>query len=87
MDCEKFDQHVLDALYDELDELTRAALERHMAGCARCAGAYASLKATREVAFAGSEQPFALTATRPATKATLTTRAPRRADEGRSESW
>jgi hypothetical protein len=57
MDCEKFDQHVLDALYDELDELTRAALERHMAGCARCAQAYAGLKATREVAVLPLEEP------------------------------
>ena len=38
MDCEKFDQHVIDALYDELDELTHAALKRHVEGCSRCAG-------------------------------------------------
>jgi len=49
MDCEKFDQHVIDELYDELDELTHAALKRHMEGCSRCAGAYASLRATRDV--------------------------------------
>jgi hypothetical protein len=59
MDCEKFDQYVLDALYDELDELTRTALERHMAGCARCAGAYASLRATREAAVLPLEEPSA----------------------------
>ena len=35
MDCEKFDQHVIDALYDELDELTHAALKRHVEGCSR----------------------------------------------------
>jgi hypothetical protein len=49
MDCEKFDQHVIDALYDELDELTHAALKRHVEGCSRCAGIYAGLRATREV--------------------------------------
>src|SRR5580698_10516332 len=49
MDCEKFDQHVLDALYDELDELTSAALKRHVEGCSRCAGVWAGLRATREV--------------------------------------
>jgi len=49
MDCEKFDLHVIDALYDELDELTHAALKRHVEGCSRCAGVYAGLRATREV--------------------------------------
>src|SRR5580704_7910273 len=49
MDCEKFDQHALDALYDELDELTSAALRRHVEGCSRCAGVWAGLRATREV--------------------------------------
>lgn len=49
MDCEKFDQHVMDALYDELDELTFAALKRHIEGCSRCAGVWAGLRATREV--------------------------------------
>ena len=50
MDCERFDQHVIDELYDELDELTHAALERHVAGCSRCAGVLAGLRATRAVA-------------------------------------
>jgi hypothetical protein len=49
MDCEKFDQHALDALYDELDELTSAALRRHVEGCSRCAGVWSGLRATREV--------------------------------------
>src|SRR5262245_28850510 len=49
MDCAKFDLHVIDALYDELDELTYAALKRHMEGCSRCAGIFAGLRATREV--------------------------------------
>lgn len=50
MDCEKFDQHVIDALYDELDELTDAALERHVEGCTRCAQIYSQLKDAREAA-------------------------------------
>src|SRR5947207_9410392 len=49
MDCEKFDQHVIDALYDELDELTHAALKRHVEGCSRCAAIFTGLRATREV--------------------------------------
>lgn len=57
MDCEKFDQHVLDALYDELDELTHAALRRHVEGCSRCAGVYAGLRATREVGILPIEEP------------------------------
>src|SRR5688572_1503761 len=57
MDCEKFDQHVIDALYDELDELTHAALKRHVEGCSRCAGAYSGLRATREVGLLPLEEP------------------------------
>lgn len=47
MDCEKFEPLLLDELYEELDELTSAALKRHVAGCARCSSALASLSATR----------------------------------------
>ena len=50
MDCEKFDQHVIEALYDELDELTDAALRRHVDGCTRCAQIFSQLKEAREVA-------------------------------------
>lgn len=50
MDCEKFDQHVIDALYDELDELTDAALRRHVEGCTRCAQIFSQLKEAREAA-------------------------------------
>jgi hypothetical protein len=57
MDCEKFDQHVIDALYDELDELTHAALKRHVEGCSRCAGIYTGLRATREVGILPIEEP------------------------------
>jgi hypothetical protein len=57
MDCEKFDQHVIDALYDELDEVTYAALKRHVEGCSRCASAWANLRATREVGILPIEEP------------------------------
>jgi hypothetical protein len=57
MDCEKFDRHVIDALYDELDELTHAALKRHVEGCSRCAGIYTGLRATREVGILPIEEP------------------------------
>lgn len=57
MDCEKFDQHAMDALYDELDELTYAAMKRHMDGCARCASAFAGLRATRDVGVLPLEEP------------------------------
>ena len=57
MDCAKFDQHVIDELYDELDELTHAALERHVAGCSRCAGVLEGLRATREVGILPLEEP------------------------------
>src|SRR4051812_2153371 len=57
MDCEKFDQHVIDALYDELDELTHAALKRHVEGCSRCSGILSGLRATREVAMLPMEEP------------------------------
>jgi hypothetical protein len=49
VDCEKFDRVVLDLLYDELDELTRAAAMRHVEHCARCGPIANGLRATREV--------------------------------------
>ncbi|MGK3991713.1 zf-HC2 domain-containing protein [Sorangium sp. So ce1024] len=57
MDCEKFDQHVMDALYDELDELTYAAMKRHMEGCARCASAFSGLRAARDAGSLPIEEP------------------------------
>ena len=57
MDCEKFDQHVIDALYDELDELTMASMKRHMESCSRCAAAFSGLRATRDVAVLPLEEP------------------------------
>ncbi len=49
MDCEKFDRVVLDLLYDELDELTRAAAMRHVEHCARCGPIANGLRATRQI--------------------------------------
>src|SRR5688500_740151 len=49
MDCEKFDAHIIDELYGELDEVTHAAMRRHAEGCARCGSALSGLRATREV--------------------------------------
>jgi len=49
VDCEKFDRIVLDLLYEELDELTTAAAERHMEHCSRCRGIGSGLRATREI--------------------------------------
>ncbi|WP_437606126.1 zf-HC2 domain-containing protein [Sorangium sp. So ce834] len=57
MDCEKFDQHVMDALYDELDELTHAAMKRHMDSCARCASAFSGLRAARDAGPLPLEEP------------------------------
>src|SRR5215831_13784079 len=49
MDCEKFDQIIIDAVYDELDELTLAAAKRHADGCQHCQSAWSGLKATRKI--------------------------------------
>ncbi|MBX3127335.1 MAG: zf-HC2 domain-containing protein [Polyangiaceae bacterium] len=49
MDCERFDRVVLDLLYDELDDLTRAAAKRHIDHCARCRDVHTELRATRSV--------------------------------------
>ncbi|AKT43222.1 anti-sigma factor family protein [Chondromyces crocatus] len=57
MDCEKFDQHVMDALYEELDELTHAALKRHLESCVRCSSTLAGLRATRDAAVLPLEEP------------------------------
>lgn len=50
MDCEKYEPLLLDELYDELDELTSAAVKRHVAGCARCAAILSGFRGTREAA-------------------------------------
>jgi len=50
MDCEKLESVLMDELYGELDEITSAAVKRHVAGCARCAALLNGLRATRRVA-------------------------------------
>jgi hypothetical protein len=57
MDCEKFDQVVMDALYGELDELTGAAFRRHVDACVRCSEAWNGLRSTREGASFPLEEP------------------------------
>ncbi len=57
MDCDKFDQHVMDALYGELDELTFEALKRHVEGCPRCGPVWAGLKSARAAAALPLEEP------------------------------
>jgi hypothetical protein len=49
MDCERFDQIIIDAVYDELDELTLAAAKRHADGCQHCQAAWSGLRATRKI--------------------------------------
>ncbi len=48
MDCEKFDPLLLDELYEELDELTSAAVKRHVAGCSRCSAILNGLRSTQQ---------------------------------------
>ena len=47
MDCEKFEPLLLDELYEELDEVTSAAVKRHVSGCARCASSLNGMRSTR----------------------------------------
>lgn len=57
MDCEKFDDCLMDALYGELDELTLGALRRHVDACARCRGVWDGFESTRRAAVLPLEQP------------------------------
>ncbi len=50
MDCEKVESVLMDELYGDLDELTSAALRRHVAGCARCSALLDGFRATRQLA-------------------------------------
>jgi hypothetical protein len=47
MDCEKFEPLLLDELYEELDEVTSAAVKRHVSGCARCGSILTGMRSTR----------------------------------------
>lgn len=57
MDCEKFENVMIDELYGELDEVTSAAAKRHLSGCSRCAALFANLKGTRKVAKLAMVEP------------------------------
>jgi hypothetical protein len=57
VDCEKFENLLIDELYGELDEVTSAAVRRHAAGCARCGALLSGLRATRKVAALPVEEP------------------------------
>ena len=51
MDCKTFDDHLLDELYGELDEVTRAAMAKHAESCGSspsCGAKLAGLRGTRE---------------------------------------
>lgn len=50
MDCEKAEPLLLDELYDELDEVTSAAVKRHVSGCARCGSILSGFRNTRKLA-------------------------------------
>jgi hypothetical protein len=61
MDCEKFEPLLLDELYEELDEVTSAAVKRHVSGCARCATILNGMRSTRRaVALPMLEMPAGL---------------------------
>ncbi len=57
MDQEKFDQHLMDYLFDELDEVTRAAMKRKLESDAQCREIEAGLRATLEVGQLPLEEP------------------------------
>ena len=49
MDCERFDKVLLSLIYEELDELTDSAAQRHCAQCARCGNLERELRATTAI--------------------------------------
>lgn len=57
MDQEKFDQHLMDYLFEELDEVTSAAMKRKIESDADCRELVAGLRATIEVAKLPIEEP------------------------------
>lgn len=50
MDCDRFDDLVIDVLYGELDEQLAVELRRHLDVCPRCSGVMEELKQAREAA-------------------------------------
>ncbi len=59
MDQEKFDQNLMDYLFDELDEVTSAAMKRKIDSDADCRDLTLGLRATLEVAHLPVEEPSA----------------------------
>ncbi|MEZ4437831.1 MAG: tetratricopeptide repeat protein [Polyangiaceae bacterium] len=57
MDQDKFDQHLMGYLFDELDEVTAAAMKRKIEADADCRDLVAGLRATIEVAKLPLEEP------------------------------
>ncbi len=57
MDQEKFDQHLMDYLFDELDEVTRAAMRQKIGTDAACRNLEAGLRATLTVGQLPLEEP------------------------------
>ena len=57
MDQEKFDQNLMDYLFDELDEVTSAAMKRKIESDADCREMVLGLRATLEVAQLPIEEP------------------------------
>ena len=49
MDCEKFEPLLPDELYEELDEVTSAAVKRHVTGCSRCGPILDGMRSTRRM--------------------------------------
>lgn len=49
MDCEQFDQHVMELLYEEADKSLSAQLQRHVEHCKRCAAQWSELRAVRKM--------------------------------------
>jgi TolA-binding protein len=87
VDCENFDRVVLDLLYDELEEIASAAMQRHMAHCGRCRRIGARLRATREVAALPLlEPPAGMVDGILVAEKTVTTRLPPRQRLGRAVS-
>jgi len=50
MDCEKCEPLLLDELYEELDEVTSAAVKRHVSGCAHCGPILEGMRRARGLA-------------------------------------
>lgn len=57
MDCETYENHVMDLLYEEADPATQTEAKRHADGCTRCSALYASLRGARSEARLVLEEP------------------------------